>query len=542
MSLQQDNPSLTDPGTDPGTGGGLPDPSTGGGSPEPPRVVGLAVACDPLLGSVVTFTVNKAVSGTSCSTVLLDSDGNPIWSASFDPSINARAYRIVGTHDGTYYLEADNGLATKQVEVFINCGNLSTSDTLKLLVAHTDETAAGDDGTITLTPTGGTSPITLEVLVLSLNRATTSGTTQRFEGILPDTYDVRTTDSSTPPQVANSTVTVLPYMPGRAGCKDEYATNYDPLASTATSCDYAPRWRSAWGPAAAPVHVPALAGQTEAYVVAELLIGFRPGHPLAAFRPQGKPVQLKATIGPDGYATFRLGPYLRAVLGSADGAGGRRLDINTETADDLYCGYELRRAVSGELLDHGYVLNAAVPDAQLVDGRVLSSFARRPSWPGYDWKRMQLASRNAGRYGAIDEVHPDAVYLPCPSNPLPVAWLNPWGAWDFWVFQGRPQLGDEVGEGQLYNEASTGQRRYSEPGAAFETFKATSGVFRGDDLLKGLRTLWRSPQAWYQPQPGAEWVPIIVERGTRDVGRMGVARQEVAISFSVAAPEWAQGQ
>lgn len=515
---------------------------TGGSTPTPPKIFNVAVACDPLEGSVLTFVVNKAMSGTSCSVALVDKDGNSAWGGGFENSVNARSFTVKGTPDGDYTIEADNGLANSSVPVFINCGKVATSDTLKLLVAHTDETAAGDDGTITLTAVGGTNPITVEVVELSLSHATTSGSPFEFGGILPDTYDVRATDSSSPPQIVNSTVTVLPYVPAKAGCKDEYASNYDPLASTAGSCDYATHWRSAWGPAAVPVRVPALAGQVEAYVVAELLIGFRPGHPLAAFRPQGDPVPLKATIGPDGYATFRLGPYLRAVLGSADGAGGRRLDINTETADDLFCGYELRRALSDELLDHGYVVNAAVPDAQLVDGRVLSCFARRPSWPGYDWKRMQLASLSAGRYGNIDEVYPDVVHLPCPSNPLPVAWLNPWGAWDFWVFQGRPQLGDEVGEGHLYNEASTGQRRYSEPGAAFETFKATSGVFRGDDLLKGLRTLWRSPQAWYQPKPGAEWVPIIVERGTRDVGRMGVARQEVAISFALASPEYSQGQ
>jgi hypothetical protein len=129
-----------------------------------------------------------------------------------------------------------------------------------------------------------------------------------------------------------------------------------------------------------------------------------------------------------------------------------------------------------------------------------------------------------------------------PSNPLPVAWLNPWGAWDFWVFQNRPTLGDDVSEGQTFTEATTAQRRYSDPGAAYETFKASSGVFRGDDLLAGLRTLWRSPQAWVQLVPGGEWLPIVVERGQREVGRMGVLKNEVTVSFSLALAEFAQGQ
>jgi hypothetical protein len=47
---------------------------------------------------------------------------------------------------------------------------------------------------------------------------------------------------------------------------------------------------------------------------------------------------------------------------------------------------------------------------------------------------------------------------------------------------------------------------------------------------------------WYQPDPEGEWVPVVVERGQRDVGRMGVRRQELQLSFTHAAPEVAQGQ
>ncbi len=195
------------------------------------------------------------------------------------------------------------------------------------------------------------------------------------------------------------------------------------------------------------------------------------------------------------------------------------------------------------MLEHGYTLNAARPDAEMTEGKVLTAFTRVPSWPGYSWKRARLANRSAGRYGGIDEVYPNEVSLSCPPNPLPVAWLNPLGGFDFWVFQGKPQLGDDVAEGQTYTEPASGQRRYSDPGEARQTIKASSGPFRGDDLLAGLRTLWRSTQAWYQPGgPDTEWIPILVERGQRDVGRIGVARQEVPISFQVAAPEWAQGQ
>jgi hypothetical protein len=72
-----------------------------------------------------------------------------------------------------------------------------------------------------------------------------------------------------------------------------------------------------------------------------------------------------------------------------------------------------------------------------------------------------------------------------------------------------------VSDGQTYAESSSGERRYSDPGEARQTINASSGAFAGDDLLRGLRTLWRSSQVWYQPDPGGEWIAVTVERGAR---------------------------
>jgi hypothetical protein len=409
-------------------------------------------------------------------------------------------------------------------------------------LSHTDETAALNDGTATIQASGGVAPLTAQLVELSMSQPATSGQPTVFTKLAPLRYTLRVTDSSTPiPQVVSGQVTVAAYAEPVAGCQDEYATNYDPDATSSGSCDYAPNWRSAWARGNMPVVVAAETTDTKSFLIALLRIGFREGHPLHDFRPLGEAITVRATIAPDGYATFHLGPFLRPLLGAADGLGGYRLDINEETVDDFFVGYELRRT-TGEMLEQGYAVNAAVPDEQLVEGRVLTAFERVPTWPGYSWSRPKLTNRSAGRYGAIDEVYPDAVSLPCPPNPLPVAWLNPQGGWDFWVFQGRPLLGDDVSDGQTYTEPSTGERRYSDPGEARQTVKASSGAFAGDDLLRGLRTLWRSPQVWYQPDPEGEWVPVVVERGQRDVGRLGVRRQELQLSLVHAATEAAQGQ
>jgi hypothetical protein len=289
------------------------------------------------------------------------------------------------------------------------------------------------------------------------------------------------------------------------------------------------------------VGVAAVAGQTAAYIEAELRVGFRPGHPLAEFRPLGAPISLRATVGPDGYASFKLGPYVQPLLGVDDGAGGYELDINAATPDDYYVGYELRRADDDTLLEHGYALNAAVRDEQLVPGFVLSAFASVPLWPGYSWARQQLSNRSAGHYGALADVYPPTVSLPCPNNPLLVAWLNPQGYLDFWVFAGKTQLTDVVGDGQQYQRPD-GQRRYSERGESRRQYEARSGTFKGLGLAEGLATLWRSPQVWLKPTPDSDWVPVTIASGDFPVRRLGVLKNEVSVTFVEAAAQYAQGQ
>jgi hypothetical protein len=405
----------------------------------------------------------------------------------------------------------------------------------------TNETAAGDDGTATIQAHGGIAPLTAFLMELGLSQPATSGQPNTFPGLPASRYTLRVTDSSAPtPQQVQKVVAVGDYVPEQAGCQDEYAIDYNPQATSPGACTYAPNWRSAWGPAGVAVRVAALPGQVEAFVAAELFIGFREGHPLHEFRPLSEPIGLRATVMPSGYATFHLGPFLRPQLGSPS-EGGYRLDINSETVDDLYVGYELRRT-TGEMLEHGYALNAAVPDEQLTGGLVLTAFKAVPTWPGFDWKRPQLTDINVGQFGSVAEVYPATITLPCPTNPLPVAWLNPLGGWDFWVFQGKPTLADELGEGQAYNEATSGERRYTERGEARSTVQASSGVFKGADLMEGLRTLWRSPQVWYKPDLDGDWVPVTLGSGSFPAGRKGVLRQEVSITFTEALPQYQQGQ
>jgi len=329
------------------------------------------------------------------------------------------------------------------------------------------------------------------------------------------------------------------------GCMNPMATNYNPLATEdtdPTSCifpepepepDPSPEpaslpWRSAWQPLS--VRVLATGNPLPAFLSAELLTG----SPLALL------TNVRATVGPDGYATFNLGAYMRTQLGAVLPSGQRRLDLNSVGAltEDLYSPYELR--TGGTLHEAGIALNSAVPDEQVPT--ILTPFAVLPLWPGFEYEVSRRTSS-----GTLEPVAPAATglprfVLPCPKNALPVRWLSAEGGYGYWVFAGRPEYSDEIGDGQLYREAQTGERRYASRGESLLRIQASSGQFSNIDLLHGLRTLRRSPQAWYQPEPDGPWVPIVLEAGTFPAYRAGVHRYEFTISFTVAQPVTVQGQ
>ncbi|GAA4362107.1 hypothetical protein GCM10023185_29710 [Hymenobacter saemangeumensis] len=411
----------------------------------------------------------------------------------------------------------------------------------------TDETNAPATGTVSATAEGGTSPYTVELVEPQLSAPGADGVATTFTNVAAGNYTVRVTDSSVPPQVIQDGVTVGPYVPGVVGCMDEEALNYNPLATEPGVCTFGPRWRSAWR----EVDVPAVAElPLPAYLEAELWVGFPAAHPASALYPLTLLTTVRATVSPGGIARFKLGPFLRPLLGAADGAGGRRLDLNSDTAfsDDLYMGYELRR--NGLLLQRGLVLNASLPDEQIgkPDDTILSPFwPRMPYWHGYQTYRVAvMGTLPGGRYGQLYEeaiTNYPRVELPCPKNPLPVAWLAPGGGYGLWVFQGKPRQGDDVGEGSLYSEPATRERRYSSRGQSLKLLEASTGVFQGDDWAEALRTLRRSPQVWYQPGGlGTPWVPIVLSSGSFDAGRLGNRRREFFISFSEAEPVLVQGQ
>lgn len=340
------------------------------------------------------------------------------------------------------------------------------------------------------------------------------------------------------------------------GCMDEEAGNYNSLATEDDgTCRYAPRWVGVWSPEGVTVTVAPTGDPLPAYLSAELQAGYPVGHPLAAVRPLVSVATLRATVAPSGLATFDLAPYLRSELGGMH-AGTRRLDINSADAytADLYVGFKL--LLSGSVVASGYALNSALEEVQLEQLRVnqlpLTPFGKLlPVWANYPYLLSVLHEDNTGRLGTLETRSPanDAshgvrvVNLPCPRYGLPVAWLSPEGSFGYWVFAGHHAVGDEVGEGQPYLEGGTQELRYSSRAASRQVVEATSGVFSQRAFARGLRTLRRSVQAWYQPEgPGTAWVPITLKGGSFPAYREGRSRYEVTIQFTEAKAVAVQGQ
>jgi hypothetical protein len=514
-----------------------------------PITVNWTQSCTPSGGIITIQSITSDVTGTGSFTWHLRSDTGIVMQGT--PPGNAYPVNIgpLANAEWTLFVvpPASGGIGHGPSEpevIVINCNLVSVLAFDAGFPAATDQTSVGtNSGIVRAQASGGTPPYTTELLELQLSQPTAGGQLSTFPNIPVGIYTVRVTDSGIPAQQIQDGVTVHAFEPVIERCTDEAALNY----GAEGACDFGPRWRSAWQPVAVPT-VATL--PVPAYLEAELWCGFPAGHSRASLYPLALLTTVRATTSPGGVATFNLGPFLRPLLGAADGAGGRRLDLNSAGAfdDDLYMGYELR--LDGVLIQRGLVINAAVPDDQLMltNGGIISPFAARlPLWPGFEFYTVtQLVSDMFGKSGALGTKaagdYP-GIMLPCPSHPLPVAWLAPGGSYGYWVFNGKPKLGDSVGEGSLYGEATTRERRYCSRGEGLRTIEASSGVFVGEDWAEALRTLRHSPQAWYQPGGfDTPWVPIVLGSGQFDAGRMGQRRREFLISFSEAQPVLAQGQ
>jgi hypothetical protein len=286
-----------------------------------------------------------------------------------------------------------------------------------------------------------------------------------------------------------------------------------------------------------------------------LYAGFPVGHPLAPGRPLRYVATLRATVAPSGLATFELAPYLRSELGALQADGSRRLDLNSLTAqtDDLYVGFRLE--IAGKGIATGYALNSALGETKLEALRTsqapLWPFGLTfPVWPGFRYRTSTLHDDVTGRLGDVQKTPPASasaegllVAMPCPSNPLAVAWLAPEGGYGYWVFQGRHRYGDDIGEGQAYTEALTNELRYSRRAPSRKTVEASSGIFSDRTLVEGLRTLRRAVQAWYRPAGlVGPWVPIVLQAGSFPAYREGRRRYEATLEFSEAVTPTVQGQ
>jgi hypothetical protein len=109
------------------------------GTSAPPNIMNLTSVCDVSGYSVISFDVNKAVVETVCEVILFlkdDPNEQAKWSDVFNE--NAKAFTVKGIANGTYTLRADNGIASKDYTVLVDCARQIST----LVIDAVDTTAA----------------------------------------------------------------------------------------------------------------------------------------------------------------------------------------------------------------------------------------------------------------------------------------------------------------------------------------------------------------------------------------------------------------
>lgn len=206
------------------------------GNNTPPNIIEFSNSCTGQgLGSLVSFTINKVVSGAVLEARITNTaTGVTEWSDVFGANINARSYSIpdVGNNipvlpNGDYQLLADNGEGTDTVDFTVNCAVLGSTCTIALVnVVGTAPTAAGGKGLVeyTLATVVGASNL---VELTDANGGTyayitfaAGAGTWQIPSVPPGTYNLVAYDDHTDSQTVNhpsycearATVVVPPYQ------------------------------------------------------------------------------------------------------------------------------------------------------------------------------------------------------------------------------------------------------------------------------------------------------------------------------------------
>lgn len=127
---------------------------------------------------------------------------------------------------------------------------------------------------------------------------------------------------------------------------------------------------------------------------------------------------------------------------------------------------------------------------------------------------------------------PDVPVLPCTKYPKHMYWLNRFGGWQAWVFDGKHEYEDEVIEGVTWIDAA-GATHTASVGPVQHKCSVKSGFVSKSvyDTIAGIR---HAIKVYHKD--GEEWREVNVERGSYARYKEGDKRREVNFTFTYANP------
>lgn len=154
---------------------------------------------------------------------------------------------------------------------------------------------------------------------------------------------------------------------------------------------------------------------------------------------------------------------------------------------------------------------------------------------GYNTEFNGILTKINAEGHTISNAHvdaPDSPCLPCTKYPKQLYWLNRWGGWQSWVFDGKHEYEEEVADGVTWQDEASLTHTAS-VGPVLQRVAVKSG-FVPKAIYDTITTIRYAILVFHKD--GNAWREVNIERGSFPLFKEGDKRRECNFTFAYAEP------